>query len=92
MSFSDTIVTPNADLAEAMVHFKFLAEKSEIIVIPSASNTTFFQLYRDFMRKGKASVSSLRDKPKVLVKGLVIPENVQKFIYENHKNIENHDD
>ena len=85
MSFSDTIVTPNADLAEAMVHFKFLSEKSEIIVIPSASNTTFFQLFRNYMRTGRASVESLREKPNVLVKGLVIPENVQRFIFENKK-------
>lgn len=88
MSLSDTIVTPNADLAEAMVHFKFLSPDAEIISIKSTANTTFFQLHRDYMRKGKAEIAGLRDKPKVLVKGLVIPENIQKFIYDNYKKMD----
>lgn len=86
MDIADTIVVPNPDLADCITHFKLCRPDANIEVIPSSVSAEFFQVYRNFNRTGNAG--GLRDKPRVLVKGLTIPDNVQEFIMDNHKKMD----
>lgn len=87
MSMADTIVVPNAELADLIQGvFNFVREDADIQVIPSVLSVDFFPLYKNFNRTGNAG--GLRDKPKVLIKGLTVPENVQEFIMENFKKMD----
>jgi hypothetical protein len=87
MTLSDTIITPNVDLIEAMMVCEFLSKDAETMAIPTAGNSSFFPLHKNFLRKGSAQVSALRDKPNVLIKGMAIPDNVQDFICDNYGNM-----
>jgi len=86
MSIADTVVVPTPELKEAIMYYKFIQDPNkDIFVVPSAVNADFFPLFKDFTKKGKAELSQLRDKPKILIKGLSIPKNVEEFIINNYK-------
>lgn len=87
MNISDAIIVPTHELKESIEYFKFTQDPDkEIYVIPSSVNTDFFPLFKNFKRTGKTQMTSqLRDKPKILIKGLAVPKNVEQFIVENHK-------
>ena len=86
MDIADTIVVPNVDLGDFIQHFKLCRPDANIEVVPSSIGADFFQVYRNFIRTGNAG--GMRDKPRVLVKGLNIPDNVQEFIMDNHKKMD----
>jgi len=88
MGISDSIVVPTPELKEAMEYYKFVPERKDVYVIPSSVSIDFFPLFKNFTRKGKAEVSQLREKPKVLIKGLAIPKNVEEFILDNYKKMD----
>ena len=84
MELADSIVVPNAELRELIKYYKFVSnENKDIFVIPTSVNADMYPLFKDFSREKGANHSF--EKPHVLVKGLTIPMNVQKFIAENHK-------
>lgn len=89
MNLSDSIVVPTAELKEAIKHYKFVAdENKDITVIPSAVNIEFFPLFKNHLKQGIAKVDALRDKPRILIKGLAIPTNIEEFIIENYKKMD----
>lgn len=84
INMADSVVVPTAELRELIKYYKFVSdENKDIFVIPTSVNADMYPLFKDFSRE-KGSVNTF-DKPRVLVKGLTIPMNVQKFIAENHK-------
>jgi hypothetical protein len=84
INMADSVVVPTAELRELIKYYKFVSdENKDIFVIPTSVNADMYPLFKDFSRE-KGSPNKF-DKPRVLVKGLTIPMNVQKFIAENHK-------
>ena len=82
MNMSDCIIVPTAELREAITYYKLIFDESkDIFVIPTAVNYDFFPLLKDFKR----DLAKPETKPKILIKGLTIPANVEEFIVENHK-------
>ncbi len=89
INLADRVITPTYELRDAIQHYKFIVDPNKpISVIASAINSDFFQLYRDFSRNNDARVKQLRDKPKVLIKGVSVPENIQTFIIDNYKKMD----
>ena len=89
MSIADAVVLPTHELKEAILIYKFIDDPfKEIYVIPSSVNMDFFPLFKNFNRDNQIVMAQLRDKPKVLVKGLSIPENVNQFIIDNYKKMQ----
>ena len=87
MDLSDTVVVPTNELADLIQGvFKFTREDMDISVIPTSISPDFLPLYKNFMRTGDAG--GIRKKPRVLIKGMMIPENVQEFIMENFKKMD----
>ena len=84
MNIADSIVVPTAELRELIQYYKFIVDtEKDIFVIPTSVNADFFPLFKDFSRMH--APSQLAEKPKVLIKGVTIPKNVEEFIVENHK-------
>jgi hypothetical protein len=83
IEIADSVLVPTADLADAVKYFKFVDEEKEIHVIPSMLTKEIAQVYRDFTRKWNLSSTSAQRTPRVLIKGLELPANVQEFI-QNH--------
>ena len=88
IKISDSIIVPTVELKEAMTYYKFVPFNKDIYVIPSSVSVDFFPLFKNFMRKGKAEVAQLREKPNVLIKGLTVPKNIESFILENYKKMQ----
>jgi len=89
MNMADGIVTPTQELREAVHYYKLVSDPEKpIYPISSAVNSDFFQLFRDFSRTTESRTEQLRNKPKVLVKGISIPDNIQQFIVDNYKKME----
>jgi len=89
INMADVVVTPTQELRDAIQYYKFIADPDKPIWnIQSALNSDFFQLYRDFSRKGGSRADQLRSKPKVLIKGISMPENVQQFVVDNYKKMD----
>lgn len=94
LDLCDTIIVPNAELRDFIlpsdepdVHWPGLVrENKDVVVIPTALSPEFFQLYKNFKRVGAGGKQ--HDKPRVLVKGITIPENVQEFIIDNHRKMD----
>lgn len=92
IDLADTVIVPNADLADFIqsnVEAKwvgFVRDNHDIRIIPTFLSPDFFPLYKNFRRTG--AYNQLGPKPKVLIKGVVIPDNVQEFIMENFKKME----
>ena len=89
LNMADGIVTPTQELREAIQYYKFVSDPQKpIYPISSAVNSDFFQLFRDFSRTTGSRAEQLRNKPKVLVKGISVPDNIQQFIVDNYKKME----
>jgi len=88
IDMADSVIVPTPELKEAMLYYQFVQKNKNIYVIPSTVSVDFFPLFKNFTRKGKAEVSQLREKPKVLIKGLSVPKNIENFILENYKKME----
>lgn len=87
LNVSDEMVVPTAELREALTHFGFVGEDRSIAVVPSGVSCSMYPLFRNFAKVGTAT-KQLAEKPKVLVKGLEIPDNVQEFIMNNYKKMD----
>lgn len=84
INMADSIVVPTAELRELIKYYKFVSDDNkDIFVIPTSVNADMYPLFKDFSREKGAN--NTFDKPRILIKGLTIPMNVQKFIAENHK-------
>ena len=82
MNLSDGIIVPTAELREAINYYKLIFDEDKnIFVIPTAVNYDFFPLLKNFNR----DLARTDAKPRLLIKGLTIPTNVEEFIIENHK-------
>lgn len=78
MSIADEVIVPNAELAGAVKEIGFVHEKKEVLVIPTFMTENFYPVGKIFLKSTGYS-TSIRT-PKVLVKGTVIPQNVQNLI------------
>jgi hypothetical protein len=81
MEISDTVVVPDANMADAMTHFGYVSKSKEIFIVPTAASQNFFPIMRDFSKK----FSNMPDKPRVLVKGITLSEGVQDFVAKYYK-------
>jgi hypothetical protein len=81
MDMADTVVVPDSNLADAIVHFGYVSRDKEIFVVPTAASQNFFPIMRDFSKK----FTNMPDKPRVLVKGITLAESVQDFVAKYHK-------
>lgn len=79
----DELVVPNAQMAQLIGTFNFIGKKPTAVV-PSFMSERFYPVHKIF-KKSNSGVSSIR-KPKILIKGLVIPDAIQSYIYYNYKN------
>lgn len=78
LNFSDTVVVPNNELRTAIVQLGLVAEDKDVVVIPSFVSSQFYPTHKVFL-KSKGGCSTIR-RPRILVKGTVIPQNLQNFI------------
>lgn len=89
INMADVVVTPTQELRDAMMYYKFIADPEKPVwSIQSALTADFFQLYRNFARSNGGRAEQLRNKPKVLVKGISVPSNIQQFIVDNYKKMD----
>lgn len=81
---ADTIIVPTPELKCALVDIGFVpaARKSDIAVLPFTVPPKIYPVYAANQARTYSSVVS---KPKILVKGAIIPENVCEFIVAKHK-------
>lgn len=82
MNLADSIIVPTAELRETITYYKLIFDEAkDIFVVPTSVNYDFFPLLKDFKR----DLAKTDVKPKILIKGLTIPDNIKEFILENHK-------
>lgn len=87
IDLSDELIVPTIEMHDLLRYtFKFVRDSVNIRVIDTTVSAEMYPLYKNFARSGNASM--LRDKPRVLVKGLTIPMNVQEFIMANFKKMD----
>ncbi len=84
LNISDTIVVPTNEMREALTIFNLVNKHIDIAVVPTAINHEFFPLFKR-VEKTTIMNASFLPKPRILVKGLEIPENIQEFIMRNYK-------
>lgn len=82
MNLCDAVVVPNGELSSAVREFGFVRADQEFLVIPFFVSDSLYPVNR--INHKKAYGVSIR-RPKVLVKGTVIPPKVQTFIIKNAK-------
>ena len=78
MQMADEVIVPNSELAGAIKDLGLVSEYTDVLVIPTFMNEYFYPINRITNRM--ASLSTMINKPKILVKGTCIPKNVQNFI------------
>ena len=86
MHMADEVIVPNGELAGAIKDLGFVDEYTDVLVIPTFMNEYFYPINKINCRM--KSLSTIIHKPKVLVKGTVIPKNVQNFIIHSYENYE----
>lgn len=84
LQVADTIIVPTAELRHALIDIGFVAEdrKNDITILPFTISPQMYQVYAVNQARTYSSVIS---KPKILVKGAIIPDNVCEFIVAKHK-------
>lgn len=99
MNIADIVVVPTVELKDMIQHLSVQAraknirplilDKSKpIAVIPTAMNAEFSPVFKNFTRVSKNMTQLIMAKPKVLVKGISIPVNVEEFIMENYRKMD----
>ena len=83
MIIADSVLTPNAELQSALLDMHLVAEDKDVISIPTFVTDQFYPIHRMFERSCNYA-TSIRN-PKILIKGTVIPPNVQQFIVDAMK-------
>lgn len=84
LQVADTIIVPTSELRHALIDIGFVAEerKNDITILPFTIPPQIYQVYAVNTARTYSTVLS---KPKILVKGAVIPTNVCEFIVAKHK-------
>lgn len=84
LQMADTIIVPTSELRHALVDIGFVPEsrKNDITILPFTVSPRIYQVYAVNQAR---TYSTTLSKPKVLVKGAVIPQNVAEFIVAKHK-------
>lgn len=82
MQMADEVIVPNSELAGAIKDLGLVSEYTDVLVIPTFMNEYFYPINRITNRM--ASLSTMINKPKILVKGTCIPKNVQNFIIHGY--------
>lgn len=84
LQMADTIIVPTSELRHALIDIGFVSEdrKNDVTVLPFTIPPQIFQVYAVNQARTYSTVIS---KPKILVKGAVIPNNVCEFIVAKHK-------
>lgn len=99
LNIADLIVVPTVDLKGVIQNLNeqarkmnarplVLDEDKPIAVIPSSMNLEFSPVYKNFTRNASNSGDQSLRKPKVLIKGLSVPTNIEEFIMENHRKMD----
>jgi len=89
MSIADVIVVPTPELKEAITHYKLANDpEKDIQVVLTGVGVEFCPLFRDPKRPSQNKVDQLKEKPRILVKGLTIPTNIDAFICDNYKKMD----
>ena len=78
MTVADEIVVPNADMMSVLKQVGLVPPEKDVVVINTFVNDLFYPIHKVVRRSSRYS-TTIR-KPKVLIKGTVIPMNVQKFL------------
>ena len=78
MIVADEVVVPNAEMVSVLKDVGLVPPEKDVIVIGTFVNDTFYPLHKVFTKSGSYSTQIRR--PKILIKGTVIPKNVQRFI------------
>lgn len=78
MIIADEIVVPTTDMMTILKSVQLVPEDKDVVVINTFVNDTIFPLHRINNRSSHYSTTIRR--PKILIKGTQIPQNVQKFI------------
>ena len=89
MIIADTVLTPNAEMQSALIDMHLVAEDKDVVSIPTFVNDNFYPIHRMYERS--MNYATAIHSPKILIKGVVIPENVQQFIIEANKLLESRD-
>ena len=84
MRMADEVVVPNSELAGAIKDLELVTDYTDVLVIPTFMNEYFYPINRIYTRM--KSLSTIINKPKILVKGTSIPKNVQNFIIHSYEN------
>lgn len=81
MAISDEVIVPTIELRDAIRDIGLVTANKDVLVIPTFMNENFYPVNRIVTKSSKFAMS-IR-KPKVLVKGVYIPSNVQNLIIHN---------
>lgn len=79
----DCLVVSNNTIVQILTQMGLIDDTKEYIIIPTTVGYDFYPTYCEFRKRGLSD----KNKPNatVLVKGVNIPENVQRFIESNYK-------
>jgi len=80
---SDIIVVPTRELQQLLFDCHLVDSDKDVVSIPSFVSDWFYPVHKIFNRSSNYS-TSIRT-PKILVKGVILPKNVQEFIVQNYK-------
>ena len=80
---ADCLVVSNNTIVQILTQMGLIDDEKEYIIIPTTVGYDFYPTYCEFRKRGLSD----KNKPRatVLVKGVTVPENVQKFIETNYK-------
>ena len=78
LDYADTVVVPNNELRTALVQLQLVPEDKDVVIIPTFVSSQFYPTHKVFLKSNTSSTVIRR--PKILVKGTEIPQNVQNFI------------
>lgn len=80
MFIADSVLTPNAELQSALLEMHLVAEDKDVVSIPTFVTDQFYPIHR-MCERASHYATAIRN-PKILIKGTVIPPNVQQFIID----------
>ena len=86
IDLSDVVVVPTPELREVILAHGIPKDPNkDIYVIPTGVSIEFFPLFKGMVKNNRNITDTLMEKPRLLIKGLSIPSNVQQFIVEQYK-------
>ena len=84
LQMADTIIVPTSELKHALIDIGFVPETraNDVTILPFTVSPQTYQVYAVNQAR---TYSATLSKPKILVKGAVLPQNVIEFIVAKHK-------